>query len=119
MGFQGVRLARAIARALENKTFLGGEGASNGAHRRSLRLRRVSPVDERGRKGAKLGKRINRSWVGKGAAKLGGHCWNLRKTRNNADARAQRSERELTVHGWEGGPQDSAAATSDANGDLE
>ena len=43
-------------------------------------------LDKRGRKGAKLGKRINRSWVGKGAAKLSGHCWNLCKTWTEADA---------------------------------
>ena len=50
-----------------------------------------------------LGKRINRSWVGRGSAKRDSHCWNLRKAWMNADARAQNSERELTVHGWEGG----------------
>jgi len=40
----------------------------------------------------------------------------LRKTWMNADARAQNLERELTVHGWEGGPQDSAAIRDFAQG---
>ncbi len=46
-------------------------------------------VDKRGRKGATLGKRINRS----PSATRDSHCWNSRKTWKNADAR------ELTVNG--------------------
>ena len=58
-------------------------------------------VDERERKGATLRKRSHRS----PSARHGGNCWNLRKTWMLASARAQRSERELTVPR----PQSSAA----------
>ena len=42
-----------------------------------------------------------------------------RKTWMNADARAQNDNGKKNVIGWVRGAQDSAAATSDANGDLE
>jgi len=51
-------------------TVRGWEG---GKHRSAAIRDFAQGVDERGRKGAKLGKRINRSWVGRGSAKLGGN----------------------------------------------
>ena len=56
-------------------------------------------VDERRRKGAKLERKEKRDWVGRGSAKRDSHCWNLRKTWMNANARAQNSEREKMFMG--------------------
>ena len=82
-------------------------------------LELAQDVDERERKGAKLERRTRRDWAGRGSARRDSHCWNSRKTWMNADARAQNSDGESNVIGWVRGAQDSAAATSDANGDLE
>jgi len=46
---------------------------------------------------------------GKGVRKTRRQYVTSRKTWTEADARAQNSNGELTVHGWEGGPQSSAA----------
>ena len=45
---------------------IGAVTLRTGVHRRSLRLRRVSPVDERGRKGITFERRIKRFWAGRG-----------------------------------------------------
>ncbi len=68
--------------------------------------------------GRKTRKENYRSWVGRGSTKRDNHCWNSRNgahrrslgfavclQRNNADARAQNSNGEQDVLGWEGGPQ--------------
>ena len=87
---KGITLERRIHR------FGAGRGPvrRDGRNARDARRSIAWDVDGNGRKGAKLRKRINRSWVGKGAAKLGGHCWNLR---NGAHRRSLRLRRVSPV----------------------